>query len=74
MGAAIALNASLRRHWRICSVVAIGGESKMIVNDAILEGLQTPLKQLSTVSLDIHGIKKLVLLQTASKWQHILGK
>ena len=27
-------------HRRICSVVAIGGASKMIVNDAILEGLQ----------------------------------
>ena len=40
MGAAIALNASLSQHWRICSVVAIGGASKMIVNDAILEGLQ----------------------------------
>jgi len=40
MGAAIALNASLSHHWRICSVVAIGGASKMIVNDAILEGLQ----------------------------------
>ena len=40
MGAAIALNAALRRHWRICSVVAIGGASKMTVNDAILEGLQ----------------------------------
>ena len=40
MGAAIALNASLSLHWRIRSVVAIGGASKMIVNDAILEGLQ----------------------------------
>ena len=40
MGAAIALNASLCQHWRICSVVAIGGASKMIVNDSILEGLQ----------------------------------
>jgi pimeloyl-ACP methyl ester carboxylesterase len=40
MGAAIALNASLSHHWRICSVVVIGGASKMIVNDAILEGLQ----------------------------------
>ena len=40
MGAAIALNASLRQHWRICSVVAIGGASKMAVNDSILEGLQ----------------------------------
>ncbi len=40
MGAAIALNASLSHHWRICSVVAIGGASKMIVNDAILDGLQ----------------------------------
>jgi pimeloyl-ACP methyl ester carboxylesterase len=40
MGAAIALNACLSGHWRICSVVAIGGASKMIVNDAILEGLQ----------------------------------
>ena len=40
MGAAIALNASLSQHWRICSVVAIGGASKMIVNDSILEGLQ----------------------------------
>ena len=40
MGAAIALNASLRQHWRIHSVVAIGGASKMTVNDSILEGLQ----------------------------------
>lgn len=40
MGAAIALNASLRHNWRICSVVVIGAASKMIVNDAILEGLQ----------------------------------
>jgi pimeloyl-ACP methyl ester carboxylesterase len=40
MGAAIALRASLSHHWRICSVVTIGGASKMIVNDAILEGLQ----------------------------------
>jgi len=40
MGAAIALNASLSQHWRICSVVAIGGASKMLVNDAILQGLQ----------------------------------
>ena len=40
MGAAVALNASLSHHRRICSVVAIGGASKMIVNDAILEGLQ----------------------------------
>ena len=40
MGAAIALNASLNQHWRICSVVAIGGAGKMIVNDAILEGLK----------------------------------
>ena len=40
MGAAIALNASLSQHRRICSVVAIGGASRMIVNDAILEGLQ----------------------------------
>ncbi len=40
MGAAIALHASLSNHWRICSVVAIGGASKMIVNDAILDGLQ----------------------------------
>ena len=41
MGAAIALNASLSHHWRICSVVAIGGAGKMIVNDTILEGLQS---------------------------------
>ena len=40
MGAAIALNTSLSRHWRICSVVAIGGASKMNVNHAILQGLQ----------------------------------
>ncbi len=40
MGAAVALNASLSHHRRICSVVAIGGASKMIVNDSILEGLQ----------------------------------
>ena len=40
MGAAIALNASLSQHWRIRSVVAIGGASKMAVNDSILEGLQ----------------------------------
>ena len=40
MGAAMALNAALSKHSRICSVVAIGGASKMIVNDAILEGLQ----------------------------------
>ena len=40
MGAAIALNASLSQHWRIRSIVAIGGASKMIVNDSILEGLQ----------------------------------
>lgn len=40
MGAAIALNASLSQHWRICSVVVIGGASKMIVNNAILLGLQ----------------------------------
>ena len=40
MGAAIALNASLSQHWRISSVVTIGGASKMIVNDSILEGLQ----------------------------------
>jgi pimeloyl-ACP methyl ester carboxylesterase len=40
MGAAIALNASLNHQWCICSVVAIGGASKMIVNDAILKGLQ----------------------------------
>ena len=40
MGAAIALNAALSRRSRICSVVAIGGASKMIVTDAILEGLQ----------------------------------
>lgn len=40
MGAAIALNAALTKHSRICSVVAIGGASKMIVNDAILKGLQ----------------------------------
>ena len=40
MGAAIALNASLSQNSRISSVVAIGGASKMIVNDAILEGLQ----------------------------------
>ena len=40
MGAAIALNASLSHNWRICSVVVIGAASKMIVNDAILEGLQ----------------------------------
>ena len=40
MGAAIALNASLTQHWRIRSVVAIGGASKMYVTDSILEGLQ----------------------------------
>ena len=40
MGAAIALNASLSQHWRIRSIVSIGGASKMIVNDSILEGLQ----------------------------------
>jgi pimeloyl-ACP methyl ester carboxylesterase len=40
MGAAIALNAALTKHSRICSVAAIGGASKMIVNDAILKGLQ----------------------------------
>ena len=40
MGAAIALNASLSQHWRIRSIAAIGGASKMIVNDNILEGLQ----------------------------------
>ncbi len=40
MGAAIALNASLSRHWRICSAVAIGGASQMNVNHAILQGLQ----------------------------------
>ena len=40
MGAAIALNVSLSQHWRVCSMVAIGGASKMIVNDALLEGLQ----------------------------------
>ncbi len=40
MGAAIALNAAISQHWRICSVVAIGGASKMIVSDAILKGLQ----------------------------------
>ena len=40
MGAAIALNVSLNQHRRVCSMVAIGGASKMIVNDAILEGLQ----------------------------------
>ena len=40
MGAAIALNASLSQHWRIRSIVAIGGASKMIVNNTILEGLQ----------------------------------
>ena len=40
MGAAIALNASLSQNSRISSVVAIGGASKMIVNDAILDGLQ----------------------------------
>ena len=40
MGAAIALNVSLSQHWRVCSMVAIGGASKMIVNDSILEGLQ----------------------------------
>ena len=40
MGAAIALNAALSKRSRICSVVAIGGASKMIVTDAILEGLQ----------------------------------
>ena len=45
MGAAIALNASLTQHWRICSVVAIGGASKMIVNDAILEGLQNTFEE-----------------------------
>ena len=39
-GVAIALNAALSRRSRICSVVAIGGASKMIVTDAILEGLQ----------------------------------
>ena len=48
MGAAIALNASLSHHWRIRSVVAIGGASKMIVNDAILEGLQNTFE--TTVS------------------------
>ena len=40
MGAAIALNASLSQHWRIGSVVVIGGASKMLVTDSILEGLQ----------------------------------
>ena len=40
MGAAIALNASLSQHWRIRSIVAIGGASKMIVSDSILDGLQ----------------------------------
>ena len=40
MGAAIALNASLGQHWRIGSVVVIGGASKMVVTDSILEGLQ----------------------------------
>ena len=45
MGAAIALNASLSQSWRICSVVAIGGASKMIVSDAILEGLQTTFEE-----------------------------
>ena len=40
MGAAIALNASLSQHWRIRSVVAIGGASKMNVTESILEGLQ----------------------------------
>ena len=40
MGAAIALSASLSHHWRIRSIVAIGGASKMMVNDSILEGLQ----------------------------------
>ena len=44
MGAAIALNASLSHHWRICSIVSIGGASKMIVNDAILEGLKNTFK------------------------------
>ena len=45
MGAAIALNASLSHCWRICSVVAIGGASKMIVSDAILKGLQTTFEE-----------------------------
>ena len=45
MGAAIALNASLSNSWRICSVVAIGGASKMIVNDAILEGLMNTFEE-----------------------------
>ena len=40
MGAGIALNASLSQHWRIGSVVVIGGASKMLVTDSILEGLQ----------------------------------
>ncbi len=40
MGAAIALEASLSQHWRIRSIVAIGGASKMNVTDTILEGLQ----------------------------------
>ena len=40
MGAAIALSASLSQHWRISSIVAIGGASKMIVSDSILDGLQ----------------------------------
>ena len=40
MGAAIALNASLSQHWRIRSVVAIGGARKIMGKDSILEGLQ----------------------------------
>ena len=40
MGAAIALSASLSQHWRIRSIVAIGGASKMVVSDSILDGLQ----------------------------------
>ena len=50
MGAAIALNASLSHHWRICSAVAIGGASKMIVNHAILQGLQ------NTFEATVHSI------------------
>jgi pimeloyl-ACP methyl ester carboxylesterase len=45
MGAAIALNASLSQNSRISSVVAIGGASKMIVNDAILDGLQNTFEE-----------------------------
>ena len=61
-------------HWRICSVVAIGGASKMIVNDAILEGLQDTFESTVDSIVRYSWHKKLGLLRTVRRWRRFSGK